>query len=270
MTTFTPQFAAGFAEVAYETAPSVRDWCVDAGWRYETALQASDTECFIAHRDKTCALAFRGTEPAKLRDWLTDLASYKRAWGGRGKLHAGFLGSVEHILDDLWPILRDFARRGYSFAPTGHSKGGGEATVTAGLIRAAGYDVERLVTFGCPRTGDAAFAKWLEVALAGRIDRYVHNNDVVPRVPLPSFVDVPGLRWIRRALWAACPFAWLLPAGFRHAGPAKYITAAGDVVVAPRYRDLLKDRLRGRWTAGKHALSDGLRDHAMHHYRSAV
>ena len=267
---FTPQFAAGFAEVAYEDESSVREWCIGAGWHYETVLQHNETECYIAHRDRTCALAFRGTEPSKLRDWLTDLAAVKVSWGGRGQLHAGFLGSVKNIIEDLWRILNDFAKRGYGFGPTGHSKGGGESTVTAGLIRLAGYHVDRLITFGCPRTGDTRFAKWLEAALAGRIDRYVNNNDVVPRVPLPSVVDVPGLGWIRELVMQACPFAWLLPAGFRHVGPTKYITAAGDVVVGPRYRDLMKDRLRGRWTAGKHALSDGLRDHPMHLYRSVV
>ena len=109
------------------------------------------------------------------------------------------------------------------------------------------------------RVGDSDFAAWLDASLPFAIRRYVHNNDVVARVPLPT-------KWIARLV----PFGWLLPAGFRHCGRLHYITADGAVLVNPTMSKLCTDRLRGRWHAGHDWWHAGLRDHAMDGYRIAL
>jgi hypothetical protein len=51
----------------------------------------------------------------------------------------------------------------------------------------------RLVTFGSPRVGDAAFV----ASLKGRdIARYVDCSDIVATVPLAPYVHTDGLRYI--------------------------------------------------------------------------
>ena len=84
------------------------------------------------------------------------------------------------------------------------------------------------------------------------INRYVNNNDLIARVPLRAF-------WLKYL-----PGGWFLSqlfAGYRHVGELHYITADGEIIVNPTRRQLLRDRLKGRWLAGKKWMIDGTLDH---------
>jgi hypothetical protein len=107
---------------------------------------------------------------------------------------------------------------------------------------------------------DSRLSQWFDSVLPGAV-RWVNNNDIVPRLPLPAW------KWAARYI----PFAWLLPAGFRHVGVMRYVTADGeDVLTDPPLDVLMADRLGGRWLAGKHWATDGSRDHAVWHYQDAT
>ncbi|MFQ5733532.1 MAG: lipase family protein [Planctomycetaceae bacterium] len=252
-----PRLSADLAAAAYGNETDAARRLRDIGWRMERWIAVDDTECFVAVNDtgRHAAVAFRGTEPAQLGDWLTDLNARQVSWA-HGRVHAGFLQSVDKVFAELWPLLTGLSSRGVSLHFTGHSKGAAEATLTAARLRAAQVPVAGLCTFGSPRVGDATFAAWMDAVLPFGIQRYVNNNDVVARVPLPA-------KWIASFV----PFGWLLPVGYRHCGALRYVAASGEILENPRVGRLCADRLKGRWRAGRHWLSDGLRDHAMWRYR---
>jgi hypothetical protein len=172
---------------------------------------AAGTDAFAAVRASSAnvVVAFRGTERDP-RDLATDLKVWKTAWPGGGLVHAGFAKAFAAI----WPPVERWlaAHRGRPLL-AGHSLGGALATLAASACGEA-----RLVTFGCPRVGDAAFL----ATLAGvDVTRYVGCCDVVCRVPPARF-------------------------GFAHPDPSLYIDRDGAIRPLPAESDLTADRRRAR------------------------
>lgn len=60
--------------------------------------ESSDAQvCILEYEDKAL-VGFRGTEPDKLKDWLTDFRFFKANFRGHS-VHGGFLGTLESLLD---------------------------------------------------------------------------------------------------------------------------------------------------------------------------
>lgn len=157
--------------------------------------QHTDTQAFLAASSDVILVAFRGTQPGKLLDWMTNL----RADVVEG-VHCGF----RNALDEVWPELAttierakgprgslvDLARleSAATAVPslwfTGHVLGGALAVLAAQRILEAQHPVEGLYTFGQPRVGARDWAHALDVTFGPRYFRFVNNADVVPRVPL--------------------------------------------------------------------------------------
>jgi triacylglycerol lipase len=139
------------------------------------------SEAVVATFDDAAWIVFRGTEPNDPRDFLTDLDVRLAAFPGEGRVHAGFLAA----LDDrgLYAALAaDFASVAGPVFLAGHSLGGGLAILAAARFVAEGVVPAarlRVVAFGCPRPGDAAFA----AAYPVRAWRVVHGRDLVPSLP---------------------------------------------------------------------------------------
>jgi hypothetical protein len=133
--------------------------------------QAGDAYAVISQSDDITIVAFRGTE--SLADFVIDF-SFRPAWhDDLGWCHEGFLSDVTAIAPQM---LAEIA--GKRVAVTGHSKGGGEALIFAGLMVASGHIPETVVTFGAPRPG---FSKLRDLLLPIRsIPQYRHGNDPVP------------------------------------------------------------------------------------------
>lgn len=62
----------------------------------------------------------------------------------------------------------------------GHSLGGAAACVAAEILKAQGWNVQRVMTFGQPKTGNADWAN----AYPLPVDRVFQHADVVPKVPI--------------------------------------------------------------------------------------
>lgn len=137
---------------------------------------------FVCWNATDVAFVGRGTERSAA-DILTDvkfrredLTADKRG----GRVHRGFLAAWRAIGDaaiDAVHVQVDCGRRPWF---TGHSLGAALAVLAATstplfLARA------RLVTFGCPRVGDADFARFFRA-----VDhwRFVKGADIVPLLPL--------------------------------------------------------------------------------------
>ncbi|WP_083749173.1 lipase family protein [Pelomonas sp. KK5] len=135
-------------------------------------------------------LAFRGTQPDRIGDLVTDARTNTAAWtleGGRGKVHAGFRNTAL----GLWPEVQDWLgkTRPQRLIACGHSLGAAIATLLAVPARA-----QRLVTIGSPRVGNAEFVA--HVAASGLENtRVVDCCDVVTEIPpaLLGFEHLPGL-----------------------------------------------------------------------------
>jgi hypothetical protein len=106
-------------------------------------------------------VSFRGTDPSRLPDWLADLyfppiAPYPACPDGCA-VHAGFYSAWR----TLSPAVADaIAAAGPSRVVhvTGHSLGAALATFAAYEFALAGLPLGDVVTFGGPRTGNAAWA----------------------------------------------------------------------------------------------------------------
>lgn len=169
------------------------------------------TQAFVIADDTKIIVAFRGTEPDKLQDWLTNLKAGKTA-GPKGKVHQGFLAALYHVWklergaeDDVLAAIRRFRKKRQPVWLTGHSLGAALATLAAARMRWKDrMPLAGLYTFGSPRVGDLTFARAAEAEFGDRTFRFVNHNDVVTRVPIAAM-------------------------GFDHVGVLKYFDARGKL-----------------------------------------
>jgi hypothetical protein len=180
------------------------------GWRashilagqFASHLPLVSTKGFVATTGSCTVIAFAGTEPTSLLNWITDLFIHRTAEG----VHAGFLAGLEAVWDPVQQAARQAADGLYL---TGHSLGGAIAAVAAcRLLEEEVVPPDRLrgvYTIGMPRPGDEAYARTYGAAGGGtlgrRTYRLIHGDDVVPKVP-PT--ESPfGFRHVGRALSCA-------------------------------------------------------------------
>ena len=107
-----------------------------------------------------------------------------------GKVHRGFYDKLFEIENGkprcsyLIDLIQKYPDN-YDIYMSGHSLGGGLATVFYPYLK-HDKDISNkitIVTFGCPRTGDAVFKNSINLITR----RYIYNNDLVPHLPLAIF-----------------------------------------------------------------------------------
>ena len=166
-------------------------------------------------------IAFAGTEPTSLPNWVTDLFVHRTTEG----VHAGFLAGLEAVCDEVRAAAGQAAGGLYL---AGHSLGGAIAAVAVRrLLDERVVAPDRLLgvyTIGMPRPGDGTYARDYDAAGGGilgrRTYRLIYGDDIVPRVP-PA--ELPfGFRHVGRVL--ACPhggtYAGGMPQGPTLDGPS--------------------------------------------------
>ncbi|SFM05042.1 triacylglycerol lipase [Variovorax sp. OV329] len=157
-------------------------------------------------------VAFRGTEPHDLRDFMTDLQAQPAPWRGV-RVHTGFLVAAQALEGPVQDWLARHREGGDALLLCGHSLGAALATLFALVVESA-----QVVTIGSPRVGNADFV----AALQGiPITRIVDCCDVVATLP-------PAL------------------AAYRHAGQLLYIDKDGATHLDAEPDFMLKDQARGQ------------------------
>ena len=227
---------ARISAAAYERGTKVKDQLVDLGFAANARCQpfenrATSTQAYVISDSQKIVLAFRGTEPNVLVDWLTDFGIAHQRVGDYGSVHSGF----NHALTSVWRDIRDHLedlRREAAMSPadavvlqnaksprsaraqsaaaqppnrglwiTGHSLGGALATLAAfELAVRSDNPIRGIYTYGQPRACDHMLATRLNMVTGNRYFRFVNNNDIVTRVP-PRELDyshVGSLRYIDR------------------------------------------------------------------------
>jgi hypothetical protein len=207
----TARALAWAAQLAYETTDEAKFSRILArwGWKHEAIIAAdfnsvlpiSTTNGFIARAGDATVIAFTGTEPENLLQWVRNLTI-----GADEGVHEGFEAGVEAVwAEQIRPHIAAAANLYFA----GHSLGGALSAVAAmRLCREMPEAATKLCavyTLGMPRvfTGAAAPAYdnaplGPDATLGQRTFRLIHGADIVPQVP-PAIAHL-DYRHVGRAL----------------------------------------------------------------------
>ncbi|MBW4717243.1 lipase family protein [Saccharothrix obliqua] len=244
------------AKLAYRTPEEIertaREWGFDRVRHHETVFTPpfplEDTQAYTAASDRMILVGFRGTEPRKIQDWLSDGST--PPWPGpanKGYVHHGFAQALRSIYPEVRDAVVELRDNDQTIWFTGHSLGGALAFLAALHLY---FEDPRLLadgvyTYGQPRVCDRSLVEAHDEAFADRTHRFVNNNDVVPLVP-PAPV-------------------------FKHAPTLHHIDAEGRLRdQQPSFVGGLADRAKGLGADPFAATSAGVRDHSMDRYLEAL
>lgn len=144
-------------------------------------------------------VAFKGTNPKNLPNWILDLSTTLVPYTLIGSapaqalVHQGFYLGYQSMRAPMLAAVAALVAKypGFSLTFTGHSMGGVSAVfaaldVTEVLANNQQTMPAVVYTYGQPRMGNPAFAAWASALLAARTQgtwRSVHWRDPVPHLP---------------------------------------------------------------------------------------
>ena len=153
----------------------------------------SDTQGFVATKDKTIYVVWRGSESKK--DFQNDASIDKVPFIEENeKIHIGFMSCWESVVGDTYDAidtaLENLQGETTDIVVSGHSLGGAVATLYAYSIKKhyPHYNV-KATTIGSPRVGNKVFKENYDSSDIDTL-RIVHNNDLVTHTPYIGFHHV--------------------------------------------------------------------------------
>jgi hypothetical protein len=168
-------------------------------------VSADNTQAYVCTSDDHIVVAFRGTESPTsiegLKDWLlTDAVNLLMIPEGRlgtdlvaagvaARFHQGFVNAIAEIWEPVYQAVDGELRK--SDRPlwvTGHSLGGALALLGGWLFHRKMISVHQIYTFGGPMIGNAEAVAAIDREFKGKIFRFVHSPDPVPRLPMMSLI----------------------------------------------------------------------------------
>lgn len=253
-----------YQDLSY-VAEIAQRWGIDVknSFRYINS-SVRDTQAFLFKTDDYIVVAFRGSQ--EIKDWQTNFSTRLKKFAlttqmealeeditpPRGQVHRGFQSAWDSVERSIVRQIQQWNEGRTVQFPlllTGHSLGGALATVAAASLVKRKFPIQGLYTFGQPRVGDWIFASEINMALKGRVFRFVNNNDIVPHIPPPY------LPWNPFRLYV-------------HLGATRYFNARGSLVRYPspvlRLLDFFIGLLRDSFEPG----FDLIKDHYMEYYIS--
>jgi hypothetical protein len=185
--------------------------CLTVSFRNDTMFVASTAHVIQSEDGRVVVVAFRGTEPVNLINWLTDVDTAQQKVrldeDAPIDVHPGFYRNIRAIRYKLReslllalsgkPVDGD-VESATDRAPmealylTGHSLGGAMAALMALLVRrdeedeaSFGNALTAVYTYGQPMVGSPALAATCDAdpRLGGRLFRYVYEGDPIPGMP---------------------------------------------------------------------------------------
>lgn len=168
-------------------------------WVDEFVSKETDTQAFLVVKDDRsyAVLAFRGTEPTKATDILTDVKAGMVS-AIEGRVHKGFIHAYRSVEKE---IEASVARLGdIPLYITGHSLGAALATLATQCLEQNPVFRDQIAacyTFGSPRVGNVEFDKELK----SPVYRVVNTTDIVTVIPLIAmgYIHVGDVRFLERA-----------------------------------------------------------------------
>lgn len=185
--------------------------CLTVSFRNDAMFVASTAHVIQSEDGRVVVVAFRGTEPANVINWLTDLdvtqQKIRLDEDAPVDVHPGFYRSIRAVRHKLREVLL-LALAGKPVsgdldtptdrAPmealylTGHSLGGAMAALMALLVRrdeedeaSYGQTLRAVYTYGQPMIGSPSLASTCDAdpRLGGLLFRYVFEGDPIPGMP---------------------------------------------------------------------------------------
>ncbi len=194
--------SAKFVEDAIQLSP-----IVDQGYELSWLGTADDNRGMVLTSSQAIIVVFRGTRVQKhtlldkaelvlinQNDLWTDGQFFPAVSKAGGRVHSGFSKAYAEVNAQLDSLVRN-KHPDQAVWLTGHSLGGALAVLAAAHL--GGEAIHGLYSYGCPRVGDASFAKAFTSA---RCCRFVHRSDFIPTIPpevlgyrhVGELHDVPG------------------------------------------------------------------------------
>ena len=131
--------------------------------------------------DTHAVLAFRGSDPRTLPNWLTDMVvKLVECNEYDGRVHYGFSSVLGGSWSQISAIMDRIGDR--PLFVTGHSLGGALSVLAASRLAKLGRPPVATYTFGSPRVGDPTFC----AGYALPTYRIINCLDIVPEMPLAS------------------------------------------------------------------------------------
>ena len=180
---------AQLSNAAYSNRSTVQKTAAEYGYtlNHFASLSKLNVSYYVVTNDEkqTQLVVVRGTSNAE--NALVDIAIQLINNDDFGiRLHNGFAVSAEGIYNDIKTKLK----KGYKTRTTGHSLGGAVAVILGMYLQNAGYQIERIVTFGQPKVTNITGSKKLDSL---EIWRVVTPRDLVPLVPPLEMADINNL-----------------------------------------------------------------------------
>ena len=196
----------------------------------------------IEHEDYLC-MVFRGTD--EFSDWLDNINALatKELFG---EFHRGFWNSLEDVWQPINKRCRSLQEQNKRpLFITGHSLGSAMATIAAAKLIHVDKPFTSVYTFGQPRALSRKTSQIFNVECKSRFFRFHNNNDIVTRVP-----------------------ARLM--GYSHVGNYLYITEEKEIYQEVGFWFKFVDQIDGVIKDVKEKGFDGIKDHDINEYLSAI
>jgi len=186
----TARAMAWMSQLAYETRFPDKIERIAKGWELDdvqilrqptkSTLPLSSTRGVVATTSEAMIIAFAGTDPLNLLNWVSDF------YLGRpdADVHQGFADAADAVWTDVGAAIERSMKDESALFIAGHSLGAAIALVTADRAR----DEKKLqqgevYVFGSPRVGRDDFVSRYNDRFGLTTYRFVHGIDIVPTVP---------------------------------------------------------------------------------------
>ncbi len=155
---------------------------------HDSVPRGNNVYVAINDKEKAIIIAYRGT--SDIQSFLQNFQVIQIPYSPSvpdAKVHSGFFTTYNDTKDEITSLVKELVKDNpsYKVISTGHSLGGTLAVFqTLDLICTPGLNPSNLLTytFGEPRSGNDAFAKFI-IDTGYEFFRVVNRNDLVPHVP---------------------------------------------------------------------------------------
>ena len=186
------------SNLAYQDEATIRAAIPGCGFNKVNVHTVREVQAYVAGSDTAVVVAFRGTRPDQLLDWMTDFDAQQVSFSDRfgcpdvGDTHEGFTVGLLRVWELILADIAAFQDKAQTLWITGHSLGGALAVLAAaGTTFAKRLPVNGLYTYGQPRVGDLGFVAQCDSHFGNLHFRFVNNEDIVTRVPPRIFPHFP-------------------------------------------------------------------------------